>query len=95
MKPKDVLDLAKQAGAVMVDLRFIDLPGVWQHTSYASSTRSPSMSPPSAMVGRIAKITSNAGKQKRMVFLRSIRASFTSCRKSVAAPTRSLSTTHG
>lgn len=33
MKPKDVLDLAKQAGAVMVDLRFIDLPGVWQHTS--------------------------------------------------------------
>ncbi len=33
MKPKDVLDLAKQAGAIMVDLRFIDLPGVWQHTS--------------------------------------------------------------
>ena len=33
MKPKDVLDLAKHAGAVMVDLRFIDLPGVWQHTS--------------------------------------------------------------
>lgn len=33
IKPKDVLELAKQAGAVMVDLRFIDLPGVWQHTS--------------------------------------------------------------
>ncbi|MBI5533575.1 MAG: type I glutamate--ammonia ligase [Deltaproteobacteria bacterium] len=33
MKPKDVLEMAKQAGAVMVDLRFIDLPGVWQHTS--------------------------------------------------------------
>jgi glutamine synthetase len=33
MKPKDVLDMAQQAGAVMVDLRFIDLPGVWQHTS--------------------------------------------------------------
>lgn len=33
MKPKDVLDLARHAGAVMVDLRFIDLPGVWQHTS--------------------------------------------------------------
>jgi len=33
MRPKDVLDLAKQAGAVMVDLRFVDLPGVWQHTS--------------------------------------------------------------
>jgi glutamine synthetase len=33
MKPNEVLDMAKQAGAVMVDLRFIDLPGVWQHTS--------------------------------------------------------------
>ena len=31
--PKDVLELAKSKGAVMVDLRFIDLPGVWQHTS--------------------------------------------------------------
>ncbi|MBX3247628.1 MAG: type I glutamate--ammonia ligase [Myxococcales bacterium] len=31
--PKDVLELAKAKGAVMVDLRFIDLPGVWQHTS--------------------------------------------------------------
>ena len=33
MKPKDVLELAKNENAVMVDLRFIDLPGVWQHTS--------------------------------------------------------------
>ena len=31
--PKDVLELAKAKGAVMADLRFIDLPGVWQHTS--------------------------------------------------------------
>jgi glutamine synthetase len=31
--PKDVLELAKAKGAVMVDLRFIDMPGVWQHTS--------------------------------------------------------------
>ncbi len=30
---KDVLDLAKKAGAKIVDLRFIDLPGVWQHFS--------------------------------------------------------------
>jgi glutamine synthetase len=29
--PGDVLKLAKEAGAKMVDLRFIDLPGVWQH----------------------------------------------------------------
>ncbi len=31
--PKDAVDLAKAKGAVMVDLRFIDLVGVWQHTS--------------------------------------------------------------
>jgi glutamine synthetase len=31
--PKDVIQYAKAKGAVMVDLRFIDLPGVWQHTS--------------------------------------------------------------
>ncbi|HCU25420.1 MAG TPA: glutamine synthetase, partial [Deltaproteobacteria bacterium] len=33
MKPKDVVDLAKKHGAVMVDLKFIDYPGVWQHLS--------------------------------------------------------------
>jgi len=33
MSPKDVIELAKAQGAVMLDLRFIDLPGVWQHTS--------------------------------------------------------------
>jgi len=31
--PKDVIELAKAKGAKMLDLRFIDLPGVWQHTS--------------------------------------------------------------
>lgn len=31
--PKDVLKFAKENDAVMVDLRFIDMPGVWQHTS--------------------------------------------------------------
>jgi len=31
--PKDVIDLAKSAGIQIVDLRFIDLPGVWQHFS--------------------------------------------------------------
>lgn len=31
--PKDVIEFAKANGAVMLDLRFIDLPGVWQHTS--------------------------------------------------------------
>ena len=33
MTAKDVLEYAKAKGAVMVDLRFIDLPGGWQHTS--------------------------------------------------------------
>ncbi len=31
--PDDVKKLAKEAGAKMVDLRFIDLPGIWQHFS--------------------------------------------------------------
>jgi len=33
MNPKDVLKLAKEKGAKIVDLRFIDLPGLWQHFS--------------------------------------------------------------
>src|SRR5210317_2002043 len=31
MTPKEVLDMAKENGAVVVDLRFIDFPGLWQH----------------------------------------------------------------
>lgn len=31
--PQDVVDLAKSAGIQIVDFRFIDLPGVWQHFS--------------------------------------------------------------
>ena len=31
MKAKDVLGLAKDRGAVMVDLKFMDFPGLWQH----------------------------------------------------------------
>ena len=33
MPPKQVLDMAKEKGAKMVDLRFMDFPGVWQHFS--------------------------------------------------------------
>ncbi|HEX2880438.1 MAG TPA: type I glutamate--ammonia ligase [Polyangiaceae bacterium] len=32
--PKEVIELGKKHGAVMFDLRFIDLPGKWQHTSF-------------------------------------------------------------
>src|SRR5262252_6832239 len=31
--PEEVRQLAKQAGVKIVDLRFIDLPGMWQHFS--------------------------------------------------------------
>ncbi|MGE0787035.1 MAG: type I glutamate--ammonia ligase [Sandaracinaceae bacterium] len=31
--PANVIEMARAKGAKMVDLRFIDLPGVWQHTS--------------------------------------------------------------
>ena len=31
--PKDVIHAAKERGAKIVDLRFIDLPGLWQHFS--------------------------------------------------------------
>ena len=34
MDPKGVLDLAKKNNAKILDLRFTDLPGVWQHVSY-------------------------------------------------------------
>lgn len=33
MKPKEVLDFAAEKGAVMVDLKFMDFPGMWQHTT--------------------------------------------------------------
>ncbi len=33
MDPKEVIELGKKHDAVMVDLKFIDLPGKWQHTS--------------------------------------------------------------
>ena len=31
--PKDVIHAAKERGAKIVDLRFIDVPGLWQHFS--------------------------------------------------------------
>ena len=31
MTPKQVLEMAKENGAGVVDLRFLDFPGVWQH----------------------------------------------------------------
>ena len=33
MSPSDVLKLAKEKGVKIVDLRFIDMPGLWQHFS--------------------------------------------------------------
>jgi len=34
MTPKDFFDFAKKYGAQMVDLKFVDLLGTWQHCSY-------------------------------------------------------------
>ena len=33
MKPKEVMDFAKKNKVVMVDLKFMDFPGLWQHFS--------------------------------------------------------------
>jgi glutamine synthetase len=33
MTPREVLELAKKHDAKLVDLKFIDLPGIWQHTT--------------------------------------------------------------
>src|SRR6476646_9887431 len=33
MSPSDVLKFAEKNGAKFVDLKFIDLPGIWQHTT--------------------------------------------------------------
>jgi len=33
MTPQEVLSMIKESGAKMVDLRFIDFPGLWQHFS--------------------------------------------------------------
>ncbi len=33
MKPKEVLEMAKENGTKIVDLRFMDYPGLWQHFS--------------------------------------------------------------
>src|SRR5437867_8415513 len=37
MTPKDVIKLGKDKGAKIVDLRFIDVPGLWQHFSIPAS----------------------------------------------------------
>ena len=34
MDAKGVLEFSAKNGAKILDLRFIDLPGVWQHVSY-------------------------------------------------------------
>jgi glutamine synthetase len=33
MKPKEVIELATKNDVKFVDLKFIDFPGVWQHTT--------------------------------------------------------------
>jgi glutamine synthetase len=33
MQPAEVLEFAKKNGAKMVDFKFVDLLGIWQHTT--------------------------------------------------------------
>src|SRR4030095_95918 len=37
MKPKDVLAFAKENKAEIIDLKFVDLPGLWHHFSISTS----------------------------------------------------------
>jgi glutamine synthetase len=37
MTPKQVLEMGKKEGAKVLDLRFLDLPGVWQHFTFPIS----------------------------------------------------------
>ena len=37
MKPKEVVEFAREKGVKVVDFRFVDLPGVWQHFSISVS----------------------------------------------------------
>src|SRR5580658_4116040 len=32
-KPREIIDLIKAQNIKMIDLKFIDVPGLWQHTS--------------------------------------------------------------
>ena len=34
MTPKEVVELMKKHNVVAVDFRFMDFPGIWQHTSF-------------------------------------------------------------
>ena len=38
MAAKDALEMAKKNKAEIVDLKFIDVPGLWQHFSIGSRT---------------------------------------------------------
>ena len=42
MKAKEVLDFAAEKGAVMVDFKFMDFPGMWQHTTVPAAMLSES-----------------------------------------------------
>jgi len=37
MTPEDVLAMAKENGAKVADVRFMDFPGVWQHITFPIS----------------------------------------------------------
>jgi glutamine synthetase len=54
MTPKEVLDMAKENGAKIVDLRFMDFPGLWQHFSVPiGSWKNPVLKTASVLTDRV------------------------------------------
>jgi len=43
MSPDDVIKLARESGAEVLDLKFIDFPGLWQHFSVPIKALTPSL----------------------------------------------------
>ena len=41
MRPHDVLRLAEENGARVVDFKFVDVPGSWQHFTFPLSQMEP------------------------------------------------------
>jgi glutamine synthetase len=52
MTPAEVLKYAEKNGAKMVDFKFVDLLGIWQHTTMPIHKLTPSMTDTSSSAAR-------------------------------------------
>ncbi len=55
MEARQVLEFAEQNQAKIVDLRFIDVPGLWQHFSIPASDLSEELTRHAFYVGPVVK----------------------------------------